>query len=154
MEIKKDINYSPNIESAVLGLCTLVAGSYGRVYGVLEKNYFYSTGNQIVFETMSEMFKNGIPIDLFTVIDQIKRVKCIYELDGYPVDYFVSRLQNHVVSDTHLEYHCHIIKTLWMEREIINLTHGGLGKLEGAVPQQVKAIQDRLHSLQTKSGRT
>ena len=151
MEIKKDINYSPNIESAVLGLCTLVAGSYGRVYGVLEKNYFYSTGNQIVFETMSEMFKNGIPIDLFTVIDQIKRVKCIYELDGYPVDYFVSRLQNHVVSDTHLEYHCHIIKTLWMEREIVKLTHGGVGKLDGNVNQQIRTIQDRLFSLQTKA---
>lgn len=151
MEIKKDINYSINIENAVLGICTLVAGSFGRVYGVLEKNYFYSTGNQVVFETMAEMFKNGLPIDIFTLIDQIKRVKGMGELEGVSTDYFVSRLQNHVVNDTHLEYHCHIIKTLWMEREIINLTHGGLGKLEGAVPQQFKAIQDKLQSLQTKA---
>jgi len=151
MEIKKDINYSINIENAVLGICTLVAGSFGRVYGVLEKNYFYSTGNQVVFETMAEMFKNGLPIDLFTLVDQIKRVKGMGELEGVPTAYFVTRLQNHVVNDTHLEYHCHIIKTLWMEREIINLTHGGLGKLEGAVPQQVKAIQDKLQSLQTKA---
>ena len=38
-----------------------------------------------------------------------------------------------------------------MEREIINLTHGGAGKLEGNVSQQIKALQDKLFSLQNKS---
>ncbi len=151
MEFKDDINYSTNLERAVLGICTLVAGSFGRVYGVLEKDCFYSTGNQVVFETISEMFKNGLPVDLFTVVDQIKRVKGIPVLEGYDTAYFCARLQNHVVNDFHLEYHCHIIKTLWMEREIVKLTHGGVGKLDGNVNQQIRAIQDRLFSLQTKA---
>ena len=138
MEFKDDINYSLNLESAVLGICTLVAGSFGRVYGVLEKDCFYSTGNQVVFETISEMFKNGLPVDLFTVVDQIKRVKGIPVLEGYDTAYFCARLQNHVVNDFHLEYHCHIIKTLWMEREIVKLTHGGVGKLDGNVNQQIQ----------------
>ena len=68
MEFKKDINYSTNLERAVLGICTLVAGSFGRVYGVLEKECFYSSGNQVVFETISEMFKNGLPIDLLLLL--------------------------------------------------------------------------------------
>jgi len=151
MIFKDDINYSTNIERAVLGICTLVAGSFGRVYGVLEKNCFYHTGNQIVFEVISEMYKAGLPIDLFTVIDQIKRVKGIDQLEGCETAYFVARLQNSVVNDTHLEYHCHIIKTLWMEREIINLTNGSLGRLEGNVSEQVKTLQDKLFSLQTKA---
>ncbi len=151
MIFKDDINYSTNIERAVLGICTLVAGSFGRVYGVLEKNCFYHTGNQIVFEVISEMYKAGLPIDIFTVIDQIKRVKGIDRLDGCETAYFVARLQNSVVNDTHLEYHCHIIKTLWMEREVINLTNGSLGRLEGNVAEQVKTLQDKLFSLQTKA---
>ena len=151
MVFKNDINYSINLESAVLGICTLVAGSFGRVYGVLEKDCFYSTGNQVVFETISEMYKSGLPIDLFTVIDQIKRVKGIEQLEGYDTAYFCTRLQNHVVNDTHLEYHCHIIKTLWMERQVVILTNGGMGKLDGNVSQQIRAIQDKLFSLQTKA---
>lgn len=151
MDFKNHINYSLDLERAVLGICTLVAGSFGRVYGVLEKNCFYSTGNQVVFETISEMYKNGIPIDLYTIVDQIKRVKGIEQLEGFDTAFFVFRLQNYVVNDAHLEYHCHIIKTLWMEREVINLTHGGLGKLEGNVNQQVKTVQDKLFSLQIKA---
>jgi replicative DNA helicase len=38
-----------------------------------------------------------------------------------------------------------------MEREIVRLTHGGMGKLDGTVSQQVKAIQDKLYSLQIKA---
>ena len=151
MEFKKDINYSTELENAVLGICTLVAGSFGRVYGVLDKKCFYGTGNQVVFATISEMYTTGLPIDLFTVIDQIKRVKGIHQLEGFDTSYFVARLQNSVVNDSHLEYHSHIIKTLWMEREIAILTNGGMGKLEGSVQQQVRTIQDKLFSLQTKA---
>ena len=83
MEFKKDINYSTELENAVLGICTLVAGSFGRVYGVLDKKCFYGTGNQVVFGIISEMYTTGLPIDLFTVIDHIKRVKGIHQLEGF-----------------------------------------------------------------------
>lgn len=151
MEFKKDIHYSTSIERATLGICILETGTFGRIYGILEKDCFYHSGHQVVFEAMKFMFQNGINIDLFTVIDQIIRLKGISELDGYNTDYFVTRITNEVVSSSHLEYHCQIIKSMWMEREIMNLTNGGMGKLDGSVSQQVRAIQDKLFSLQNKA---
>tara|TARA_R110000868_G_scaffold177772_2_gene416810 strand:+ start:1439 stop:2848 length:1410 start_codon:yes stop_codon:yes gene_type:complete len=151
MEFKKDINYSTSIERATLGICMLETGIFGRIYGIVEKDCFYHSGHQVVFETMVGMFQNGMNIDLLTVVDQIIRVKGISELEGYNTAYFVTRLTNDVVSSAHLEYHCHILKSMWMEREIMNLTSGGMGKLDGNVSQQVKAIQDKLFSLQNKA---
>jgi replicative DNA helicase len=151
MEFKKGIHYSTELERAVMGLCVLHSNGFGRIYGILEKQAFYHSGHQIVFEALEFMYKNGMPIDIFTVSDYIKRVKQVESIEGHNVEFFVCRLTNDVVNDNHLEYHCYIIKTMWMEREIINLTHGGIGDLGGNVPQKVRTIQEKLHSLQNKA---
>lgn len=150
MEIKKDVHYSTSIEKAILGICMLERGTFGRIYGIVEKDCFYHTGHQEVFDTMRRMFQNGMPIDLLTVIDQIKRVNNVSVLEGYNTEYFVVGLTNEVVSSAHLEFHAHLVKSMWMEREIINLTHGG-NKGEGNVSQKIRSIQDKLHSLQNKA---
>ena len=151
MELKKDIHYSTNLERAILGICMLEAGAFGRIYGLLEKQCFYHSGHQLVFETMKSMYQNGMQIDSFIVCDQLLRIQGVKELEGHNTDYFVLRLTNDVVSASHLEFHAHIIKTMWMEREIISLTHGGTGALDGNVSQQIFSLQQKLHGLQTKA---
>lgn len=151
MEFKKDVHYSTGLERAVLGICMLETGCFGRIYGVVEKDCFYHTGNQVVFDTMRGMFQNGMPIDLLTVVDQIQRVQGKPLLDGDNTDHFVTRLTNEVVNSAHLEFHAHLVKSMWMEREIMSLTMGGVGKLDGTTSQKVRTIQDKLHSLQNKA---
>jgi replicative DNA helicase len=151
MEFKNGLNYSIELERAILGICVLLNNGFGRVYSLIEKDCFYNTANQVVFENLAEMYKSGLPIDIFTVADYIRRVKGIEMLDGYTPYYYITKLTNDVVNDTHLEYHCFVVKTMWMEREIVGLTHGSLGKLEGSISQQVKVVQDKLYSLQTKA---
>lgn len=151
MEFQKDIHYSTNFERAILGICLLERGAFGRVYGLLETECFYHTGHQLIFEVLQGMYKNGMQIDSFTVIDQLVRIKGQTMIEGYNSDYFILRLTNDVVSSFHMEYHINIVKIMWMEREIINLTHGGTGKLDGTVGQQIRSIQEKLHSLQNKA---
>jgi replicative DNA helicase len=151
MEIKKGIHYSTELEQAILGICLLEKDGFGRIYGLIEEECFYHPGHQQVYSAIKKMFQEGMMIDIFTAVDFIQRVRQIPELENYNTAYFVTRLTNYVVSGAHLEYHCHIVKMMWMEREIINLTHGGTGKLEGSISEQIKTIQDKLHSLQTKA---
>lgn len=151
MSFQKGINYSTEIERAVLGICVLEAASFGRVYGLVDKNVFYHTGHQIVFDTIREMYQDGVQIDTFTVADQIIRVKGIDTLEGHSPHYFVSSLTNDVVSSFHLEYHCYILKNMWMEREIITLTNSGVAGIGGNVSQKIASLQQKLFGLQNKA---
>jgi len=150
MNFQKGINYSTELEQAVLGVCLIEKDGFGRLYGLVEEEYFYHSGHKIVYSAMKKMFQEGMPIDSYTVIDFIQRTRGIAELEKYNTDYFVINLTNHVVSGAHLEYHAHIVKMMWMEREIIILTNSGSDS-GGDVKEKIQSIQNKLHSLQQKS---
>lgn len=153
MEIKKGIHYSTELEQAILGVCLIEKDGFSRLYGMIEEDCFYHTGHREVFSAMSKMFTEGMMIDCLTVSDFIKRVRGIETLENYNPLVFCCRLTNSVVSGAHLEYHSHILKMMWMEREIINLTYGG-NKFEGGTGEKIKAIQQKLYSLQQKTAQT
>lgn len=148
MEFKKGIHYSPELENAVLGACLLEKDAIGRIYGLIEAEFFYSTYNQEIYRSLKLMYQEGVMIDLLTVIDFLVRKRGVLVMDGFNTDYYVTGLINWVVSAAHLEYHAHIIKSMWMEREVIRITHSGAP--EGDIKEKIKAIQDSLNSLQNK----
>lgn len=152
MNFVKDLHYSTDFEKAILGVCLLEKQSFGRIYGSVEKETFYHTGHQIVFETMKYMYEENIPIDILTVVDQLIRIRKINNIHDYNPGYFVTDLTQAVVSGAHLEFHCHIIKTMWMEREIIKLTHSG--QPGGSVRQQIYELQKKIQAIQSKTAET
>lgn len=148
---EKDIHYSIHLESAILGIAMLESGSFGKIYGMVEEDCFYVSGHKIVFSALKEMYSNGVPIDVATVIDYISRVKGVSVIDSYNTAYFVIRITNDVVSSAHMEYHAYIVKTMWMEREIIKLTHSGVNGMSGDVRDKIYNLQKKLQSLQEKT---
>lgn len=150
MEFKQGIHYSTDLEKAILGICLIERDGFGRCYGLLEADYFYHTGHKEVFSAIKTMYQQGMMIDTLTVIDYLQRIKGVLALENDNTGYFVTRLTNAVVSGAHLEYHCYIVKMMWMEREVMILTHGGK-KIDGDTRQKIKGIQDTLLSLQQKS---
>lgn len=150
MEFIKDIHYSQNFETAILGACMLDSGAFSRVYSNLDEENFYFSAHQNVFKTIKSMFENGIPVDIYTVIDQIKRVQGISTILDYNVDHFITSLTNSVVSSAHMEFHAYIVKTMWIEREIMKLTNGSV-KLEGNVRQKIGELQLKLSELNKKN---
>lgn len=149
MTFTKDVHYSTPLEQAILGQCLIEMEAFGRVYHKLNPDNFYQDGHKLVFETLKSMYENGQPIDCFTVIDQLTRVKGLRQIHRVNTDHFVLKLTNHVVNTTHLEYHAFVVQTMWMEREIIKLTHGP--KLEGDTRTKIRNLQDRLQALQMSS---
>lgn len=149
MNFENNIHYSTNFERAILGICLMEKDAFARIYGVVDKETFYHDSHQVVFETLKTMFEQSIPIDILTVIDQLFRFKGLKEINGTNTDYFITSLTNDIVSSAHLEYHCHVVKTMWTEREIIKLTHSGQPK--GDVRKQIYELQTKLQSLQSKN---
>lgn len=136
MDITKGVHYSEEIENAILGACLLESDAFGRTFGLLEKQHFYSKPNSIIYEAIAEMYNEGISIDILTVWDYLLNIKKVIELNNNNTAYYLTKVTRDVVSSAHLEYHSFIIKRMWMERELIHLTHGGL-LLDGDVHTQI-----------------
>lgn len=146
MNFTKDIHYSKELESSVLGVCLLEKEAFGRTFGIVDKESFYFDGHQIVYDAIAEMYNNGVPVDLLTVNDYLINKKNIQFINGDNTAYFLCRLTNQVTSSATLEYHSFIVKRMWMERELLKLTHGGL-KLEGDVKEQVAQLNQAIQNI-------
>lgn len=142
----KHIHYSDELEAGILGACMIEKDAFGRTFGILEKEYFYFDSNQIAYEAIAELYSSGFPIDVLTVVDFIFNRKGLKELGSYNTAYYVTKLTNAVVSSANLEYHSFILKRMWMERELIKLTHGGV-KLEGEVKQQMAQLNQAIQRI-------
>lgn len=142
-----NIHYSEDIEQAIIGICLLEKSAFGRTFGLITAENFYREANREIYEAMFQMYKTSVPIDLLTVGDYLFNKENKTHLDGgYATPYYLMRSTNYVCSSLHLEYHCSIIKRMWMERELVKLTHGGL-KLEGAVPNQINQLNRAIQQI-------
>jgi len=145
-----NIHYNEELETAIIGICLLEKSAFGRTYGLVEEKNFYRESNRITYKAMTEMYKTSLPIDLLTVADYMFNKENKTHLnDGdmqYATPYYLMRTTNSVCTSAHLEYHCHIVKRMWMERELITLTHGGI-KLEGAVGEQISQLNRAIQQI-------
>lgn len=145
----KNVHYNQDIEAAVLGACMLEKSAFARIYETVNKETFYFSGHKEVFESLHTMYERGTPIDLFTVTDHVIRQRRIEELQGWGAGYFITTLTNSVVSSAHIEYHCYLLRSMWMEREILTLTLSG--SPAGDVRQKVTTLQNKLHEISMKA---
>lgn len=114
------IHYGIDLEKAVIGACLLEGSAFSRCFGLVEAECFYNTDHQVIFQAITEMYSNSIPIDLFTVIHWIVEREGD-QMKGGNVHYVVSVCTNSVVSTAHLEYHCYLIREMWRRRAIVHI---------------------------------
>jgi replicative DNA helicase len=122
IEFKPYVHHGKELEQAVLGICLLEKLAFGRIYGLLESDHFYTKGHQQVFSIYKEMYDNSLPIDLFTVAEYLTN-KGIDKINGEDLHPYLTRLTNYVVSSAHVEYHCHLIKKMWQRRKIYEIKY-------------------------------
>lgn len=142
-----NVHYSPDFERAILGACLLEKTAFGRILNLVDPEAFYYSQHRDIFSTIKGMYTNGIPVDIFTVTDQLMRVQGRLKMGNDNTDYFVARLTNAVTGTGHLEYHAYVVKQMWMDREVISLTQGGKS-LEGDAKDKIFQLQQHLSTLQ------
>lgn len=145
-------HYNREFENAIIGVCLLEKEAFARTIGIVETKCFYYDASKIIHAALVEMYSYSIPIDLLTITDFIVNRKGIDKIMNEPVGYVVTAVSNSVVSGVHLEYHCSVIKRLWMERELINLTHGGV-KLSGDVKTKIRQLSESIQAINQSSSK-
>lgn len=104
-------------EMSLLGICFLDKYLLERICESLTVDMFYDERNKNLFEVISEMHNNNIPIDANTLKDELDKKKKLNLVGG--MDY-ISEVIDSVISSANMDYYIEIIKENTTRRNLIN----------------------------------
>jgi replicative DNA helicase len=107
------------LEEAVLGGLMLESSAFIDVCDILIVESFYKYEHQLIYKAISKLFSKDNPIDMLTVIEELRDNKEL-EIVGGPV--YISNLTSNIASAAHIEYHARIIQQKFIQRELIRIS--------------------------------
>lgn len=131
------------LEEAVLGAIMLEKSAFDTVVEILKPECFYLDKHQKIFAAMQGLQQNNSPIDLLTVVEELKTRE---ELELIGGAYYITSLTNAVVSSAHIEAHSRIILQKFIQRELIRIS----GEIIGDAYEDSTDVFDLLDSAETK----
>ncbi len=134
---------SKELEEAVLGAIMLEKSAFDTVVGILKAECFYVEAHQRIFRSMTSLAQKSLPIDLLTVVEELKTRE---ELDLVGGPYYVSRLTNSVFSAANIEAHSRIILQKFIQRELIRIS----GEIIGDAYEDSTDVFDLLDDAESK----
>jgi len=128
--VKKNISYNlslpqpklppqaVDLEKSILGAMMIDKRGVDEVIDVIDKDVFYLPEHQEIFEAIYNLFKEGRPIDIFTVTEALRSKGTLQEVGG---EYYLVGLTNVVASAAHIEYHARIVLQKYIKRRLIEI---------------------------------
>ncbi|MDQ2719625.1 MAG: replicative DNA helicase [Bacteroidota bacterium] len=107
------------LEEAVLGAVMLEKNAFDVIVEILKPECFYVEAHQRIFRAMQGLQQKNSPIDLLTVVEELKFRE---ELDLVGGPFYVTKLTNAVVSSANIEIHARIILQKFIQRELIKIS--------------------------------
>ncbi len=107
-----------NIEAEmnILGIAFLDKLSLNKICEEVNRDVFYDEKNKLIYDAISEMYKNNIPIDIMTIKDELDKKKKLNAVGG--IDYLTEVIDS-VVTAANLEYYIQIVKENAVRRNLI-----------------------------------
>jgi replicative DNA helicase len=105
-----------DVEMAVLGAMLLEKGALAKAIEILDESCFYKPAHQRIFEAMTALFERSEPVDLITLIDELRRRAELEKVGG---EYYLTELTTKVTSSANIEYHAHIVLEKALMRQLI-----------------------------------
>ncbi len=136
-----------DLEEAILGGIMLERNAYETAIQIVQAHCFYVDSHQRIFQAFDRLFKKHEPIDILTVVNELRIVD---ELDIIGGAYFVTKLTNSVVSSANIETHCKIVFEAYLKREVIRISGEAIGQAyEDSTPafDLVKEIGDGVKNI-------
>src|SRR5258705_13124226 len=132
-----------DLEEAVLGAIMLEKSAFDFVVEILKPECFYVEANQRIFSAMQGLQQKNSPIDLLTVVEELKFRE---ELDLTGGPFYVTRLTNSVVSSANIEAHARIVLQKFIQRELIRIS----GEIIGDAYEDSTDVFDLLDDAESK----
>lgn len=110
---------SKELEEAVLGAIMLEKSAFDTVIEILKPECFYTEAHQRIFSSMMSLANKQMPIDLLTVVEELKLNQDLEVVGGA---YYIAKLTNSVVSSANIEAHARIVLQKFIQRELIRMS--------------------------------
>ena len=107
------------IERAVLGALMIDKDAYAVVCEGLTPESFYEPRNQKVYRAIMELAMHELPVDVWTVTEQLAKQGDLEDVGG-PA--YVTEISSRVASSANIEYHARIIAQKSLARQLIQFT--------------------------------
>lgn len=107
------------LEEAVLGAIMLEKEALTVVLDILRPESFYTDAHQLIFTAVLKLFERSQPIDLLTVMEELKKMG---ELETVGGPAYLAELTNKIASAANIEYHSRIIAQKFIQREMIRVS--------------------------------
>ena len=104
-------------EKSVLGALLLEKDAYTLISDILTPESFYDPRNQKVYSAISKLHVAQHPVDILTVVEQLRTDGTFDEVGGVA---YLSSLTQNIVSSSHIEYHARVIAQKSTARELIS----------------------------------
>ncbi len=115
------------IEEIILGSILIDRTCFDIVQGQIKPEMFYIDANCKIFESMLDLYRKGMCIDLITVTNRLREKKQLENIGGA---YYVSKLSTGIGSPAHLDTHIKILIQEYIKRQMVILFQTGLNELE------------------------
>ncbi len=132
-----------DLEEAVLGAIMLEKNAFDVIIEILKPECFYVEANQRIFRAMQGLQQKNSPIDLLTVVEELKFRE---EIDFVGGPFYVTKLTNSVVSSANIETHARIVLQKFIQRELIRIS----GEIIGDAYEDSTDVFDLLDDAETK----
>lgn len=106
-----------DLEEAVLGAIMIEKDAYMNVCDILTPESFYDPAHQKIFQAISQLGLSQRPIDMLTVVEQLRANGDLEEVGG-PIK--ITRLTSNIYSAANVEYHAKIVAQKFLARRLIS----------------------------------
>ena len=122
-EISREIGKLPpqsvEVEEAVLGAIMLERDSFTQVADLITPDTFYKDPHRLIYQAMTELFHNGDPIDIKTVVHRVRKNG---HLDMVGGAFYISELTTKVNSGANIVHHAFILVEQYKKRQYIQVS--------------------------------
>lgn len=123
-EVKKDYSstlgklppQATDLEEGVLGALMMEKSAIDLVKSFLLPDHFYDDKNRDVYTAILSLLKNGNPIDMRTVVLELRESGKIEKVGGA---FYIASLCSAVASAANLEYHARVVVEMAIKRRLI-----------------------------------
>jgi replicative DNA helicase len=105
-----------DVEMAVLGGMLLEKEAIAKAIEVLDETAFYKPAHQYIFSAMIGLFERSEPVDLITLIEELRRRAQLEKIGG---EFYLTELTTKVTNAANIEFHAHIVLEKALMRQLI-----------------------------------